>query len=148
MSKKILLAVDGSEASMKAVQYVAELAASCGDFDIELFHVHLDLPAASDSGEFEFPYGFDHLWDLIHVERDRWRESTQKKVKKEIFDPARALFNKTGAGQNGTKIRSKVVFACRSSIAPAIIRESYNGKHGTVVLGRLISVLNAVAVVR
>lgn len=114
--KKILIAVDGSENAMRAVDYVAS---TLGGFEFEITLLNVirgDLEA-------EIPHLF-------------FSEKSLKDAKKEItavFDDAKQRL--TDAGFQSNQITTKIVSGTRSR-AGAIIQEARDGDYGTIVLGR------------
>lgn len=114
--KKILIAVDGSENAMRAVDYAAS---TLGGFEFEITLLNVirgDLEA-------EIPHLF-------------FSEKSLEDAKKEInaiFDNAKQRLSDAGFQSN--QITTKIVSGTRSR-AGAIIQEARDGDYGTIVLGR------------
>jgi len=115
-NEKILLALDGSENAMRAVDHVAS---TLGGFDYQITLLHVirgDLEA-------EIPHLF-------------FSKKSLKEAKREIdnvFDKAKQCL--TDAGVKSGQINTKIVSSVRSR-AGAIIQEARDGDYGTIVLGR------------
>jgi len=126
MAKKILVAVDESKNSMKAVKYVAKGIQPTGK--ITLFSVLPDSTAAC---------GLDSptLIPLFNQNRKAFCaiEDTKKDHVKEFMDKAKTVLIEVGfPSKNVTvKIRKK-----RAGIARDVLKEAQHGKYDTLVIGR------------
>ena len=126
MAKKILLAVDESKNSTKAVKYVAKGIQPDGK--VTLFSVIPDSTAAC---------GLDSpaLTPLFNRNRKAFCaiEDTKKDHMKEFMDKAKTLLVEAGFPSKNVnaKIRRK-----RAGIARDILKEAQHGKYDTLVLGR------------
>jgi nucleotide-binding universal stress UspA family protein len=117
-AKKILLAVDASENSRKAVNYVGTISASTQS-EITLFHVvrkfeFLDNPTLRRS-EVE---GF---WAEVKSDIPRMFRSYKASLEK--------------AGVTASRIKSQATLD-RSSRSEDIVRQAQEGAYGTIVVGR------------
>ncbi|MGZ6202753.1 MAG: universal stress protein [Thermodesulfobacteriota bacterium] len=128
--KKILVAIDGSEDALKAVDYVGQQFAGLSDLRIVLFHVSPGIPP--------------ELWDDGHIltekekaDRkkvlDKWL-SNQKLQLESIFQPAVETLTKRGieAKQIETKSASESV----RNTPECILAEAKTGGYLTLVMGR------------
>jgi nucleotide-binding universal stress UspA family protein len=128
--KKILVAIDGSEGALRAVDYVGRQFAGAADLQITLFHVSPGIPP--------------ELWDDGHilsdeekVDRkkilDKWL-SNQKLQLESIFQPAVETLTKRGieARQIETKSASESV----RNTSECILAEAKTGGYLTLVMGR------------
>lgn len=128
--KKILVAIDGSEGALKAVDYVGRQFVGTADLQITLFHVSPGIPP--------------ELWDDGHIlseeekaDRkkvlDKWL-TNQKLQLKSIFQPAVETLNKRGieAKQIETKSASESV----KNTPECILAEAKTGGYLTLVMGR------------
>lgn len=126
MAKKILVAVDESKNSLKAVNYVAKGMQPSGT--VTLFSVIPDPTAACD---LDGP----SLTPLFNQSRKAFcaLEDTKKDHLKEFMEKAKHVLVEAGfPSKNVTvKIRKK-----KAGIARDILKEAKNGKYTTVVLGR------------
>lgn len=126
MAKKVLVAVDESKNSMKAVKYVANGIQPTGK--VTLFSVLPDSTAAC---------GLDSpaLTPLFNRNRKAFCaiEDTKKDHVKEFMEKAEAVLVKAGfPSKNVTvKIRKK-----KAGIARDVLKEAQAGKYDTLVIGR------------
>ena len=129
--KKILIAVDNSEASMKAVNYVAEYFSKARDLEIKLLNILPELPPS--------------FWDEGHLldeeersERNRaiksWEKNHELEMEK-IFKSAVDTLIKKGEFKNG-QIETKVLLRTGLGAAGDILDEARKGGYKTIVLGR------------
>ena len=126
MAKKILVAVDESKNSMKAVEYVAKSMQPAGT--VTLLSVIPDATAACD---LDGP----SLTPLFKQSRVAFCaiEDAKKDHLKEFMEKAKKVLVEAGyPSKNVTaKIRKK-----KSGIARDILKEAQRGKYTTLVLGR------------
>jgi nucleotide-binding universal stress UspA family protein len=127
MGTKILLALDGSEPSMRAARYVADLLGSRSDAWVTLFHVILPIPPSLLEGSVEY---------VTELKRQRaiWVKD-EKTAESKLFAPVREIFHQAGFRQD--QIQTK----CRTSVnqpdvAYEIMLECQRGEYDTVVLGK------------
>ncbi len=127
--KKLLIAIDGSDSSFRAVEYAAAQFSGIGDLQITLLHV--------------LPYPPAPLWDDGHIptkeekaEREnaieRWLAG-QRAKSEPLFDKAISVMTRHGipAGRIGKKTISDSI-----DVAGTIIEETVDGGYQTLVLGR------------
>ena len=127
--KKMLLSIDGSECSLRAVEYTGKQFSGVGDLQITLLHV--------------LPYPPAPLWDDGHIPTEEEKEEREKaierwlagqRVKTEpLFDRAMAIL--TGAGISPTLLAKKVI-SDSTDVADSILEEARDGGYQTLVLGR------------
>jgi nucleotide-binding universal stress UspA family protein len=127
--KKILVAVDGSEGSLRAVDYVGRQFAGMEDLRITLFHV--------------LPYVPTSFWDDGHVLTTEERRARQEVVDKwirnqqlnldPIFQSAKEVLVKKGIPE--ARIDTKGV-SDSADVAETILEEVSDGGYQTLVLGR------------
>lgn len=115
-NEKILVALDSSENSMLALDYLASTLGGF-DFKINLFHV------IRGTQEVEFPFLFLSKESL---------EAATEEIES-VFDKAKRRL--TDAGWTSEQIDTKIVVSARSR-AGAIVREAREGDYGTIVIGR------------
>ena len=127
--RNILIAFDGSENSLKAVDYAGSLFSGLKDIRIALLYVVPSIPP--------------QFWDDGHIlsaaekeERqaviDRWL-SNQKSVLEPLFEKARRIL--TDRGFSLEQIETRMA-GDTMSVADAIIEEAKEGGYRTVILGR------------
>ncbi len=128
--KKILVAIDGSEGALRAVDYVGRQFAGTADLQITLFNVSPGIPP--------------ELWDDGHIlteeekagrkkELDKWLTDQKLKLRS-IFQPAVETLTKRGieAKQIETKSASETV----KNTPECIMAEAKTGGYLTLVVGR------------
>ena len=120
-SKNMLLAVDGSENSRKAVDYAAFFAAA-NESGVRLFNVVREFRL--DLLDITTPRGAEiEMWMVDELERD---------VQRMLASYRRRLER---AGVNASRISSKYTLQSRSR-AGDILKEAKEGSYGTIVMGR------------
>lgn len=128
--KKILIAVDGSEGALRAVDYVSQQFRGLSDLQITLFHVSPGIPP--------------ELWDDGHILNeeektarkkvlDKWL-SNQKFKLESIFQPAAQRLTKGGIQPQ--QIKTKSVSESVKNTAECILAEAKTGGYQTLVIGR------------
>jgi nucleotide-binding universal stress UspA family protein len=124
--KKILLAVDASPASMKAVEFVGSLLGSHG-YEVCIFH------AIPGLGEIHFDLSEACRSELTDVDMsDTCLEAFKLKVARLFHDVKGNLMT---SGFEPEKISEKVISGVRSR-SDAIVKEAEDGGFGTIVVGR------------
>ena len=124
--KKILLAVDSSPASMKAVEFVASLLGGHG-YEISIFHAIPGLEAI------HFDLSEKCRPELPEVDMsDTCLETFKLKVARLFRDVKDMLMT---SGFESEKISEKVISGVRSR-SEAIVKEAEDGGFGTIVVGR------------
>jgi nucleotide-binding universal stress UspA family protein len=129
MMKKMLIAIDGSESSFRAVEYAASQFAGAGDLHMTLLHV--------------LPYPPAPLWDDGHIPTKEEKEEREmaierwlagQHVKSEpMFDKAISILSRHGIPTE--RIRKKMI-SDSIDVAASIIEETAGGGYQTLVLGR------------
>jgi len=126
---KILIALDESKSSMKAVEYVAEQFSEKKDLWITLVHVLPNLPAI--------------FWDEGHILSDEEKKDRKKVVDKWLADrlvKMEPLFRKAtellvAKGVIANRISRKTISDSLDA-AGSILEAAKDGGFGTIVLGR------------
>jgi nucleotide-binding universal stress UspA family protein len=127
--KKMLIALDDSPHTTKAVEYVAQQFAGSADLEVELVHVLPNLPAI--------------FWDEGHILSEDEKQDRKKVVDKWIADrkakmaPAfkRAIDTLTGNGIKPQQITTKSL-SDSTDVAESILEEAKDGGYRTIVVGR------------
>lgn len=125
----MLVAIDGSDCSLKAVDYVGRLFSGMDDIRITLLHV--------------LPYVPTSFWDDGHIlsrdEKelrkkvlDTWVRNQQLKVEP-IFGSAVGLL--TGRGIRPEQIETKAI-SDSTDVAETILEEARDGAYESLVMGR------------
>ena len=128
--KKILVAIDGSEGALKAVDYVGRQFAGTADLKITLFHVSPGIPP--------------ELWDDGHIlseeekaDRkkvlDKWLNN-QKLRLESVFQPAVKML--TNRGIDAKQIETKSASESVKNTPECIMAEAKTGGYLTLVMGR------------
>ena len=124
--KKILLAVDASPASMKAVEFVASLLGGHG-YEVCIFH------AIPGLGAIHFDLSEVCRPELPEVDMsDTCLEAFKLKVARLFQDVKDRLMT---SGFESEKISEKIISGVRSR-SDAIVKEAEDGGFGTIVVGR------------
>ena len=117
---KMLIAVDASENSSKAVHYVGSFAADT-EAELTLYHVVRS-----------FGLGFLEDFSVRDEDVDAFVEEAESNVQR-MFRSYRESLEKTGVAS--ARISTKYILQ-RQSRAADIIREAKDGNYGTIVMGR------------
>lgn len=130
--KKILIAVDDSEQSIRAVHYVGSLLRETRDASVTLFHVLNPMPRElMEHGGSEDPEVEDHLGQQLRKEQEEWVRA-EGAIEYPIL--LRALER---LGQTGFPIdRVTLKFGHERDIADTIVDEAKAGAYGTIVVTR------------
>lgn len=127
---KILVAIDGSESALKAVDYVGQQFAGIADLQITLFHVSPGIPP--------------ELWDDGHILTEEEKADRRKLLNKwlnnqklqleSVFQPAVETLTRRGiqAKQIETKSASEAV----KNTPECILAEARTGEYSTLIMGR------------
>ena len=130
MKPKILVAVDGSETSVRAVEYVGEIVRGCEGIDITLYYVLEIPPVFLEYG------GTEASWKEMQKGRETWEKEKRGKIEAEIFTPAKQILKGKGIREDVVKIQTKLAEDAHADVALAILQEVKEGGYGTVVLGK------------
>ena len=117
-NKKILLAVDASENSRRAVSYVSQMLGGCDGFYVIFLHV-INPPE-----EDYFPCQSD---------QDKWLQQHRIKIESLLEKYLRILVRE---GFDPKALSKKIVLGYRPSIAECIIEEQNRLGCSTIVVGR------------
>ena len=141
--EKILIALDGSEASQKAVTYIEHLSAIMKNCEITLFHVLPTIPPDMlEDGGSEDPDIERDLKQVRDGEIDEW-ESKLIEFTKKAFDGAKKKL--TSSGIPATRIKTKMI-ARSPDIARDIVNFAKTSGITTIVVGRRgVSVITELA---
>ena len=126
---RMLIALDESKSSMKAVEYVTEQFSATKDLQLTLVHVLPNLPAI--------------FWDEGHILSDDEKKERKKVVDKWLADrlvKMEPLFRKAtellvARGFSAARISRKTISDSLDA-ADSILEAAKDGGFGTIVLGR------------
>jgi nucleotide-binding universal stress UspA family protein len=128
--KKMLVCIDDSEGSWKAIEYVGDQFAGVKDLEITLFHVLLGLPPEFwDDGHF--------LTEEEKLARktvvDKWMAN-----QKQILDPLfqKAVKTLVSQGILPEQIKSKFKSESIDAVDQCILTEARSGHYRMLVIGR------------
>lgn len=136
MTLDVLLAVDGSEKSNRAVDHVGDVVSKCGDFRVTLLHVIDVPPAFREHPGSEDPDEERRLEAELKESKQQWMKESQTELEKSIFGPAKERLAAKGVTMDNTRIRTKVAADAHSDVAAAIVDEAKRGDYGVVAIGR------------
>lgn len=116
--QRILLAVDGSKTSVRAVQYVSKIAPLMSDVEICILHVYPEPPP-------------DYYTEGGRL--DSYRALREERAK-EMLDEAAALL--VAAGVAESRLGRRVSMAEGRTISEVVLEVQAEGDFGTVVTGK------------
>jgi nucleotide-binding universal stress UspA family protein len=127
MNAKMLLALDGSEHSMKLAHYVADLLGKQIGVSITLFHVLSDIPALT------LGY-YEGIASTVIPPKQDWIQ-LEKDEANRCFEQVKNVFLEAGFGDE------QILIKCSnpqhgSKVALAICKESKSDDYDTVVVGK------------
>ena len=131
---KILVALDGSQNGLRAVEYVARIAGH-QDWNITLYHV-LQVPTSlGEHGGAEHPERQEQIGRDLDAELETWKDEQRVRCDQEIFEPALLLFKEAHTG-TGCRIQTEVSSDFQGDPALDIIQKAQIEGYDAVVLGR------------
>jgi nucleotide-binding universal stress UspA family protein len=129
---RILLAVDESENSHRAIEYVGSLLHRTPEVAVTLFHVLKPMPRELlEHGGSENPTAEAQLGERLRNEQDAW---IRKEEESESHLLKKACDTLTQFGFDRSQVALKI--GHEDDIAGNILEEARNGKHETIVVGR------------
>lgn len=130
MAANILLAVDGSACSNRAVEYTGDVLCGCQDVTLTLYHVIEIPPMLLEAG------GTEASQAELQAEREEWEAQKRGEVEREIFAPARRILREKGVREDVNTIQSRIAEDAHPDVALTIIKQAEEGNYDTVVLGK------------
>ena len=121
-SRRFVVAVDGSETSLRAVDYLSFIIGATPDIRMVLFHVVPKL-----GGYFEIKFG------KKEAGLEQAFAETDKQHLKRFYEQAQKKFEEVGIRE--AQIEFKVATRV-GNVGKAIVNEAKKGDYGTVVIGR------------
>ncbi|MBI5672902.1 MAG: universal stress protein [Nitrospirae bacterium] len=129
---RILVAVDDSEHSERALRYVGTLLRDTRDVHVTLFHVLKPMPRELlEHGGSEDPRVEVRLAEELQQDQETWVR-TESMIEYPILVKALELFGKTGFPLDRVTLK----FGHEDDIAHTILDEARNGGFGTIVVSR------------
>lgn len=127
--KKLLIAIDGSEGSRRAVEYVGSQFSGMAGLQITLLHI--------------LPYPPAPLWDDGHIPDEGEKTERDKAIDRWLLHQrikAEALFSKAVETLTGRKIPPDQILqktiSDSTDVADSILEQAKEGGYLTLVLGR------------
>ena len=117
-NRRVLLAVDDSENSERAVDYVGRMLGGLDNFKIALLHVIVEPEA-------------DYFQD--NAEMESWLSRYRKKIKTVLQDYRKRLID---CGVDASRIDIRVKMKSCPSLAECILSERKKLEYDTIVVGR------------
>jgi nucleotide-binding universal stress UspA family protein len=130
----VLVGVDDSTATWKAIDHVADLARTRQDFRIHLLHAAAYPPALQESRGAEDATEEERVEKELERKQERWEQGVQRAAA-ELFDKARAILERAGVAPE--KIESHVLtLAHREELVDDIFKSAHQFDCRTIVVGR------------
>jgi nucleotide-binding universal stress UspA family protein len=136
MKREILLAIDGSSMSDRAVDHVGEVVGGCKGFGITLLHVLAVPPALREHSGSEDPDEERRLEEELKDSMQEWMREAHAELEKTLFNPARERLAAKGVTDEVAAVHTRVTADQHSDVADAIVQEAKRGQYVAVVLGR------------
>ena len=129
---RILVAVDDSENSHRAVKYVGSLLRETPHTSVTLFHVLKPMPRGLlEHGGSESPAAEARLSDQLRRDQEAW---IRKEAEAECPFLIKSFETLTQSGFDRSRVALRI--GHEDDIARNILEEARNGKHETIVVGR------------
>jgi nucleotide-binding universal stress UspA family protein len=129
---RILVAVDESENSNRAVKYVGSLLREAPKTAVTLFHVLKPMPRGLlEHGGSENPAAESQLSEQLRRDQDAW---IREEAERECPFLMKAFETLTQSGFDRSRVALRI--GHEDDIARNILEEARNGKHETIVVGR------------
>jgi nucleotide-binding universal stress UspA family protein len=122
ISMNLMLAVDGSDHSLRVVDHVIQMVGARPDLKLTLFHV---LPHLRHYYSIDFEIGNPRLHEILQREDKRRME--------DFYTKARERFKAAGLKMSQIEIKTS---SQSYDISTGILGEARTGRYGTVVVGR------------
>lgn len=129
---RMLVAVDESESSHRAVRYVGSLLRGTTNTEVTLFHVLKPMPRGLlEHGGAENPAAETKLGEQLRKDQQAWiRQETKSECP--VLIKARETLTHSGFDPSRVELR----IGHEEDIARNILEEAQSGKHETIVVGR------------
>lgn len=134
-NKNVLLAVDDSEGSFQAAQYVADVIGPQPRYQVYLFHVLPSIPPELlEFGGAEDPKKEEVLSDELRKIQNQWIDEAKGKAEP-IMNKAKAILHQGGLSPDAIRTEFSPSVH-RPDVVRDIIEAAHNFNCGTVVVGR------------
>jgi nucleotide-binding universal stress UspA family protein len=129
---RILVAVDESESSRRAIHYVGSLLHRTPDVTVTLFHVLKPMPRQLlEHGGSENPATEGRLSKQLHEDQQVWYRK-EREAECPVLITAREMLEKSGFDASRVSLK----FGHEEDVARNILEEAQGGQYGTIVVGR------------
>jgi nucleotide-binding universal stress UspA family protein len=129
---RILLAVDDSDHSNRAVRYVGSLLHRTPDVAVTLFHVLKPMPRKlMEHGGSESPAAEARLGTELRDDQDAWLRK-EREAECPVLTKAGERLEKSGFDMSNVTLK----FGHEDDVARNILEEARSGHHETIVVGR------------
>ena len=132
---EILIALDDSEASHRALRYVAHMAEARSDMHIHLFHLLRPVPPVfREHGGSEDPLEESRLSEALREKQERWIEEEAKRSRP-LLERAKAMLVEGGVPATLIEVASDPLPGS-ADIGTDCVRAARDRKCRTIVVGR------------
>ena len=136
LNNKMLVALDGSEAALRAVHHVANVACGCRGFELTLLHVVGIPPSVLHHEGSEVASTMPRPEQELEEKTHAWLEREKQRAEREVFAPAKEALRSGTAAEGKPRIQIKELAEAHPDVASAILEEARRGNYGIVVLDR------------
>ena len=136
MALRLLVALDGSAQSLRAVAHVEKAVLEGCCCDVTLFHVAGYQPSISSTRAPPDGIARGRPTGISGAAGTRGKKKTRAKVENEIFGPARKMLRKEDHDLGGSRVHSKLELEAHHRVASSILWEAERGDYDAVVVGR------------
>jgi nucleotide-binding universal stress UspA family protein len=134
-NKRILIAVDASEASDRAVTYVAQIIAGQPDFQVVLFHMPAPMPPrVLEFGGREHPVAEERVQAALNTTRDTGVDQA-KHMAQPVFARAQTLLHREAIPEQAVETQIATPESGQT-LDVSILTAAEREQCGTVVVGR------------
>ena len=134
-SPRLLVPIDDSDHSRRALNYVGALLRHVPDAAITLFHVMKPMPRELlEHGGSEDPAVESRLRADLQEDQDRWMRS-ESEVERPILTQSLAVLRQLGFPEDRVTLK----FGSEDDVAGGILDEAKHGRYDTIVLTRQAS---------